>query len=714
MTNPKEKGIAANDAPRENNIIHYNATAEIVNILTARGFPDLPTLGIFHLSASEVAALFSANFPGYIIPYKDIYKQPVIERNRQPFMRVRLENYTGKGKYRAEKGSGNHAYLADLPAVDWVAIANDTAQPLAFTEGEFKGVGGCLMSGAIPTIAFPGVSSFLNDGKLAPELSPFKLTGRPAYIVYDAPLNDDVTRACFSLAASLAQKGANVQICDISQTETYRTKFQPAEKCGLDDYWLAGGTWKELLAAPKLDTDALGPKAAVGPWLSKIAYYKGGGGDEYIHLSNYIGQGNRIRKGPAMRADLANQLILDVNKKPKSPLDLVMASKYRIEVDKIICAPHLPMGLVEGGSYNEWQGFAVEPIRDDIKMTAIKQFVRSFFSSCDSTGKVTQTEEQAMVEAWYWGFHAHIARCTGIRPTASPIFASAEEGIGKSFALEMHSKWMGQRACKILTPDELFHQFNDWAAGAYYVICNEPSSDANKHKQVMKTLRTNDTLSVNPKFGVKYSIPNHLAIGATTNESYAWGMSEDSRRDLVYAPIWKSQLAIQRMPSGPVRDAHQTHYDLTKTLAEKFAHDGKSWGAALLWGLLADTTSFSPTAAAPNTLAKAAMAIHAKSTRVDEKERIIDEARKLIAKNGGIFFSPTMLASWLCSLDISLAKNEVRKHLKGVFMGEGFLVKEHQSVAIGGRENVTSGLSIGHCSVADLDIKTRVKWGEVL
>jgi hypothetical protein len=134
----------------------------------------------------------------------------------------------------------------------------------------------------------------------------------------------------------------------------------------------------------------------------------------------------------------------------------------------------------------------------------------------------------------------HMFRNPDQRNLTSWVITSDAEGIGKSLIGELLVKAMGweepNSPAKILGPEDLFNQYNDWAGGCVYAVVNEPSSDNEKHTKAMKALRSNDSLSVNRKYGAKFTIKNYLNLWITTNEGFSHGMSRDSRRDIVYNP----------------------------------------------------------------------------------------------------------------------------------------------------------------------------------
>ena len=639
--------------------------------LTKLVTPDMiAALGFRGIAADEVDATYRVKgFNGVEMPYYGIDGSPARDSDQSAFKRVRLLNFTGKGKYRSRLGSQLHAYLPKLPGLDWSAIASNPKIPLNWTEGEWKTVVGVAKMDDTtgPTIGLGGTGCFSNDGKALPEVSRFKLQGRVCNIIFDAPMNSNVMRDAGSFACILKSKGASVNIINIALTPTYAKHFSPGDKCGLDDYLLhaKSGGWKELLDKDHiidLEDIVEGADTTLAWALSNLAYLKSDGGDKYIHLGSYLSASESpVRKASAMAADLANKFVKRGEK--TAPLFSTWRSnRWRIDLNSIVCEPaHAPRSITPDSNYNIWSGFRLQPKANPEIAAVIKKLVRSYYSSYNPITKlVEQSDEQKMVEEWYWGFHGYLAQRPDLCASNSLVDQSAEEGIGKSLLKEMHQRWMGDTACKVVG-SEIFEDWTDFLEGTKYLIANEPSSNADKHRQKMKELRTNPKLKVNHKYGACYSIANIISFGATTNESYAYGISESSRRDLVYSPTWLGQGSYLRLPEGPERRAHEAHFLLAQRVGRAFNIAGDKlggcdeWGAALMDVLMAldlAKLNYAPTMAAPATAAKSAMALASTSAIVEEYKALAEAMDDMVAENGGVLFTTGTFEHFLKSLGL--------------------------------------------------------------
>jgi hypothetical protein len=176
---------------------------------------------------------------GIIIPYFDSARH-LMTFDRGPFCRVRYlgqaqQNgfaYAKPLRYGQPKGSGTRAYFA--PIVPWAEILSDPTEPLCITEGEKKALAGVLAG--FPVVGLGGVSNFLKDGELLPELASAAWRGRDVYICFDsdAQLNPNILAAEARLVDELQRKrGARCYLVRIPQ--------DGEAKVGLDDYLLSFG-----------------------------------------------------------------------------------------------------------------------------------------------------------------------------------------------------------------------------------------------------------------------------------------------------------------------------------------------------------------------------------------------------------------------------------------------------------------------------------------
>lgn len=153
-------------------------------------------------------------------------------------------------KYEQPVGASNRAFF---PTGRTIAALADPSQPLIVVEGEKKALKAAQEG--FPCIGLGGVTCWVNDGAILPELAAVAWRGREVFIVFDAPdttTNKDVMREERKLAQALAQRGAVVKVVRLPPGPP-GADGKPG-KVGLDDFLVAQGergpdALRELLAA---------------------------------------------------------------------------------------------------------------------------------------------------------------------------------------------------------------------------------------------------------------------------------------------------------------------------------------------------------------------------------------------------------------------------------------------------------------------------------
>ncbi len=175
-------------------------------------------------------------------PYYDATTRAPVPFDRGPFCRIRYLDMppaafgtkTGP-KYMQPRASGQRVYFP--PVLDWPRILADSEEPVIITEGEAKGLAGCLSG--FPTIALGGVSSWAVAGttELLPELDTIPWTKRAVFIVFDsdAAQNPQIRLMEARLIDTLQTKRGAA--CNLVRLPT----GPDGSKMGLDDYLKAHG-----------------------------------------------------------------------------------------------------------------------------------------------------------------------------------------------------------------------------------------------------------------------------------------------------------------------------------------------------------------------------------------------------------------------------------------------------------------------------------------
>lgn len=674
--------------------------------LAERGItPELNAkLKIVHLGLEETSRKYLAPDECLEIPYFNIDGQPVIEADGRPYAHARMLNIT-KGKYRSQRGDRPHAYLP--PLVDWRDIANKPQMALALTEGEWKAIDNL---GNVPTIGLAGITMLRDGNQLVAELRPFNWKNRDVFIAFDAPRTDEITRAEFDAYCLLKSKGANPKVLSIEDTPVYA-----GGKMGLDDYRKAGGTWLQLKGCEFDIEAAYGVEAHADlAWmLSNVAYFRGGKGNQYLVLDSTFRhpKGVPVRTFDGIKADYA-PLTYTPNgtKRPVPIFNLWAQHRRRLVCDGLTFNPAKPewsLYAEHGCTYfNDWRGLAVSPRRNTEIANVVRAFVRSMFSSWDrEAGAVIQSDEQALLEKWFWNFFANMFQHPERRPTHSWVINSDQQGIGKSVSVEMAIAIIGAPGAGVISPDDLFDKFTDALYGKWYVVANEPSSTYERHSALMKNLRTDAELTMNLKFGAKFQVPNCLVVNSTTNKQFAYGMDATSRRDIVYSPSWLSSSVFGALPDGPEKAAHAAHLELAKEVGKRLGAtatgpERREWAAAFLAMLLDHKIEgYSHTADAPLSAGKNVMAEASMSKNELVWAEIEQDLDALVVARGGFSFSAESWVEWLKRGQHDIAPVIAKQRLHSTYIAKQDALA---SFGFGGRDAAGKRLDDGRIRAESL------------
>ena len=592
--------------------------------------------GVRWSDKSDVGRKFGPDRDGLLIPYFDLDGKPVVDlKTGRPFERVRLLRYSGRGKYRSEAGTGVHAYLPMFPTghASWREVFKDPDFPVALTEGEFKAGQGTWVPGGMPTIGLGGIDCLTTrQGGLVPELEGIVLKGRTVFIVFDAPTNEHLAASVSRAANFLMVRGAKVKVCSIENTEVYQRQawdkdcgmtlkeFHDAggtNKMGLDDFLRWGGKWNELTASAVEVENTIDQNTL----FVSLALLTGPASPLYLHLTGK--DAGTIRNKQAMSEVLSDELIWRETRggvKPVNAFKEWCESPRRVKLNEVVVRPDLPpLSPTPDNNWNSWPGLVTLPLRNDALAAYFNGFLDEWFSPGVEDPGVALLHRDSFKQ-WC----AALFQQPGKRPFTSWTFISKHEGIGKSALFELIAKLIGvgvDGGAYLATADDLESEWTDYLYGKQFILYNEPSNSNAKLRQKVKNLRTDDYLNCNTKFGPKFRIPNLVAFAFTTNEDYAFGLSEEARRDWVWEPKW------QQSDKDWLEKARKFG-----ELACGTGPDSEAFRSAVLFDLTYQTllSNYDPHAPAGNSKAKTRAAKASTSLVGLRKEELLERVLELL------------------------------------------------------------------------------------
>lgn len=518
---------------------------------------------------------------GFLIPYFDIAGKPT------KFIRFRYTKETRKGfevygkkkalRYGQVPGTVNEVYMP--PLVKWQGIIDKPEMPIIITEGELKAA--CATKHGLPTIGLGGVWCFMSKRagvSLLPVFDQLKLAGRVVYICYDsdAVTNPDVVAAELRLAAMLTTLGAIVMIARI-----------PAEgdaKMGVDDYIVAHGAkqFKEEVLDNAFEYETC---AALHAMNERVAYVRVPGcvysfeyaqeitpqaftGHAYSNLTHdeteYDKDGNaKIKRVPTAAAWLKWQ--------------------YRSELRGITFRPGFDR-VTPDGYLNTWNGWGyTEPTRNAKAAKPWSDLLDHIFGD--------KKEERAWFERWA----AYPLQHPGTKLNSACLVWGVTEGSGKTMLGRCIKVMYGEHGTEVKDTDLEDTRF-EWAQHKAFVLADDiTGQDNRKLHNKLKTMVTQETMRINPKFIPSYSVPDVMNYYFTSNDPDALFLSAGDRRYFVHE-VLGGKLPIE------LRKA---------VLSMINSEEGRN---ALAYHLLnVDLGDFEPGADALQTEAKDEMKLHVKS-----------------------------------------------------------------------------------------------------
>jgi hypothetical protein len=461
---------------------------------------------------------------GVTIEYKDLDGDVLIAVDGKPYERTRLYAPVGSMKYRTRTGSGTAAYLPQHPDIDWAQVANDPSTPLVITEGEFKALEACRKWGA-PTIGLGGVNSW-SPGKKDPKanlcrpLDQFIWSTRTVFIAFDydgqagGRYKPQVEKAARAFAVKLAGLGSRVFILYPGLTD----RAVEGRKMGLDDYIEAGGEW-EALEATREEHEG---DPALGELLTNYAFYEPTPSATIIRLED--GYVQTLASWRDKKRHLYTAALVSGKPVLKPSTEVWLQSKEKLTVKGYCFRPGEAPGLTGDMHWNIWTGYAVEGRRGA--------------GAGEKLGRWLRFGERLFGEHWGWvqQWVGHMMQRPEEKCTITVTVMSPQEGIGKTLFADFLARIIGPTHARYIGVNQMFEKHTEWPRGTLLGVVNELQSGYERHEDQLKDLVTADRVWINPKGLKEYSVEALFRLYFTTNRSYPFRLSADSRRHFIWRP----------------------------------------------------------------------------------------------------------------------------------------------------------------------------------
>jgi hypothetical protein len=542
---------------------------------------DAAKLQFKPITAQEAAELrLPSATEGFVIPYFGL------DGRQTDFIRVRYLKETRKGfevyskkkalRYGQVPGTVNEVYMA--PIVPWPKLIENPDIPLVITEGELKAA--CATKHGIPTIGLGGVWCFMSKRageRLLPIFARLNLTDRTVYICYDsdAVTNPDVVSAELKLAERLAELGAKVLIARI-----------PAEgdaKMGIDDYIVAHGAaqFKTQVLEQAFEYEL---SKALHAMNQRVAYVRNPGcvfsfeHDYEMRPTDFTGHqyANLHHTEKSVKADGGIKL------EQVQTAAAWLKWTHRSELKGITFRPGADRITVDG-YLNHWRAWGFTEPKRGAGAQPWRRLLDHLFGH-------SKAERQ-----WFERWAAYPLQYPGKKLSSAVLIWGIGEGTGKTLMGSALMTLYGEHGTEVKDSDLEDSRF-EWAANKAFVLADDiTGQDNRKLHNKLKTMVTQKTMRINPKYIQSYSVPDCINYYFTSNDPDALFLSNGDRRYFVHEVL-----------AGALPVALRKEF-----LDWIESEEGKNELAYHLLNL--DLGDFDPGAAAFATEAKEEMKIHVKT-----------------------------------------------------------------------------------------------------
>ena len=490
---------------------------------------DQQHLGIKFLNKAKTKLLVDKELAAMQIPYYDINGKIIKNYYRVRFLenitKATFTNTAKQQRYTQPANTAPHFYLpnlvipTELGPTPWSVIATNVEVSLIFTEGELKAA--CACKYGFPTVSIGGVYAFRSRKKGKPLIDDFKIfawDGRTVTLIFDSDLatNKNVQRALRELAKELSALGAHVYI-----------GYLPAlpgmeDKTGLDDFIKSQGA--EALHTVLHDAEAFTENEALWNLNDEVAYIKELG--EVLELKT----GQRMK--PANFKEHAYSHYRHKYYAGDKLLEKSTAAEWlkwpaRHTLKNVSYAPGHPL-ILNNETYNTWKGWGCPATKGDV--APWHRLMRAIF------GK--NPKERQWFERWL----AYQVQHPGVKLKTAVLIWGIAQGTGKSLIGYLMRNIFGKANFTEIGNNNLTESFNEWLAEKQFIMVDEVFDVSGHYREVGETLKrliTQEEVSVNVKFRMKYKVPDVANYYLTSNRPNALPLDDKDRRYF----IWEVQTA---------------------------------------------------------------------------------------------------------------------------------------------------------------------------
>jgi len=345
------------------------------------------------------------------------------------------------------------------------------------------------------------------------------IEGRTIYIVPDSDVatNPNVYHATQRKKAYFESRGGIVHIVKLPDKPN-------SEKQGLDD-WRAANPSATLADLLRLIADDLKAPDSLKPYPAIKAEIDANFAviESYSQIYNLKTE-KLVPARTFKEVDAAPYRFVRGDGEPASGADAWLKDRERRTHRGLEFRPGEPR-ITAANALNECIDPGIVPIQPDgasNELTELVGFVASRFE-----GKPDSL-------AYFWQTRAWpIVHPKNPKMVAMTILISNTHGAGKDAMFEMFAPQYGKHARRITSRD-LHNQFNDWEAGALYVVASEVCApDRREDGQLLKTKATDKTIYVNIKNKPKFEHPNYANYSISSNYIDAVFVDRGERRYFV-------------------------------------------------------------------------------------------------------------------------------------------------------------------------------------
>jgi len=474
---------------------------------------------LLHLNSGPHTLIPAA--AGYTIPYFDptgmlteFYRVKYVEPTLVGFAAM-----TGakQQKYSQPTNTVNELYMP--PYIDWEEFLTGD-KPLIITEGEKKSA--IATKKGLPCVGLGGVWCFMSKKNKLPLLPIFdyiNLKNRTVYICFDsdASANPNILMAEGTLARRLLERGAVVLISRIPP--------DGSNKVGIDDY-LVKHSPDDFINRVLNNSFDYSESAVLHDMNGKLVYLRSIGTIyDYEHKMRISStaftqhsHSNVWIDVPTINAQNVTRLVR------KSAAKVWLEWEHRAELEGITYAPG-EAPITDSGMLNMWKGWGVKSAEPG-SVELWTQLLDMLFAGASTKAR-----------QWFERWCAYPIQHPGYKMASAVVFWGAETGTGKSTIGYTLMKLYGDNAIEVKDANLQNVRF-EWAENKQFVLGDDITGhDNRKLANVFKTMITQKTIYVDPKFVQPYSIPDRINYYFTSNDPDAFYLSDNDRRFFVHEVV---------------------------------------------------------------------------------------------------------------------------------------------------------------------------------